>query len=136
MRERKEKGVKTKELFQLINCKMVEENNEGKTAGPSSPRCATATQQQTSTSTSTNNSSTSNPSSTTVVVKSVESPRQPTRLRLTAQQLEELNKDELVAKWRQQDVYLEYLETQATSQDGNFFILWFCFFFQHLNCLF
>lgn len=46
------------------------------------------------------------------------SPRQPRRVKLNQQQLDSLTKDELAAKWHEQDVYVECLEAQAAAQEG------------------
>ncbi|KAG7189052.1 hypothetical protein KM043_008637 [Ampulex compressa] len=78
---------------------MAEECSEVKSAGPSSPR---------------------SPQSNSVGGKpsSPHSPRQPRRVKLTQQQLDSLTKDELAAKWHEQDLYVECLEAQAAAQEG------------------
>lgn len=77
---------------------MAEECNDVKSAGPSSPR-------------SPQNNSTGGKSSP-------HSPRQPRRVKLTQQQLDSMTKDELAAKWHEQDLYVECLEAQAAAQEG------------------
>ncbi|XP_011134848.1 pre-mRNA-splicing regulator WTAP isoform X1 [Harpegnathos saltator] len=52
------------------------------------------------------------------VASSPHSPRQPRRVKLNQQQLDSLTKDELAAKWHEQDVYVECLEAQAAAQEG------------------
>lgn len=78
---------------------MAEECNDVKSAGPSSPRSPQ------------NNSMGGKPSSP-------HSPRQPRRMKLTQQQLDSMTKDELAAKWHEQDLYVECLEVQAAAQEG------------------
>ncbi|XP_033190211.1 pre-mRNA-splicing regulator WTAP isoform X1 [Bombus vosnesenskii] len=78
---------------------MAEECNDVKSAGPSSPRSPQ------------NNSMGGKPSSP-------HSPRQPRRMKLTQQQLDSMTKDELAAKWHEQDLYVECLEAQAAAQEG------------------
>ncbi|KAG6801508.1 pre-mRNA-splicing regulator WTAP isoform X1 [Apis laboriosa] len=78
---------------------MAEECNDVKSAGPSSPR-------------SPQNNSTGGKSSP-------HSPRQPRRVKLTQQQLDSMTKDELAAKWHEQDLYVECLEAQAAAQEGD-----------------
>lgn len=39
-------------------------------------------------------------------------------MKLTQQQLDSLTKDELAAKWHEQDLYVECLEAQAAAQEG------------------
>lgn len=78
---------------------MAEECSDAKSAGPSSPRSPQ------------NSSAGGKPNSP-------HSPRQPRRLKLTQQQLDSMTKDELAAKWHEQDVYVECLEAQAASQEG------------------
>lgn len=48
------------------------------------------------------------------------SPRSPgrQRIKLTDQQLENFSKEELVTKWREQDLYLDCLESQTTTLEG------------------
>jgi len=70
-----------------------------KSAGPSSPRSPQS-------------------SSTSGKPGSPRSPRQPRRIKLTQQQLDNLTKDEIAAKWHEQDLYVECLETQAAAQEG------------------
>lgn len=77
---------------------MAEESSEVKSTGPSSPR------------------SPHNPSGGKAT--SPRSPRQARRVKLSEQQLESLTKDELIAKWREQDLYMECLETQTTTLEG------------------
>lgn len=78
---------------------MAEESSDAKSAGPSSPR---------------------SPQSNGAVGKpgSPHSPRQPRRLKLTEQQLDSMTKEELAAKWHEQDLYVECLEAQAAAQEG------------------
>lgn len=78
---------------------MADECSEVKSAGPSSPR---------------------SPQSNSISGKpnSPHSPRQPRRVKLTQQQLDNLTKDELAAKWHEQDLYVECLEAQAAAQEG------------------
>lgn len=76
---------------------MAEEGNDVKSAGPSSPR-------------SPQDVPSGKPNSP-------RSPRQPRRVKIT-EQLDNLTKDEFVAKWREQDLYVEYLEAQTASQEG------------------
>lgn len=78
---------------------MADECSEAKSAGPSSPRSPQS------------NSISGKPSSP-------RSPRQPRRVKLTQQQLDNLTKDELAAKWHEQDLYVECLEAQAAAQEG------------------
>ncbi|XP_046831844.1 pre-mRNA-splicing regulator WTAP-like isoform X1 [Vespa crabro] len=78
---------------------MAEECNEVKSAGPSSPRSPLS-------------------NGTGVKACSPHSPRQPRRIKLTGQQLDNLTKEELAAKWQEQDLYVEYLEAQAAAQEG------------------
>ncbi|KAF3420093.1 hypothetical protein E2986_07325 [Frieseomelitta varia] len=78
---------------------MAEECSDVKSAGPSSPR-------------SPQNASTGGKPS------SPHSPRQPRRVKLTQQQLDSMTKDELAAKWHEQDMYVECLEAQAAAQEG------------------
>lgn len=78
---------------------MADECSEVKSAGPSSPRSPQS-------------------SSTGGKPSSPHSPRQPRRVKLTQQQLDSLTKDELAAKWHEQDLYVECLETQAATQEG------------------
>ncbi|XP_029676355.1 pre-mRNA-splicing regulator WTAP-like isoform X1 [Formica exsecta] len=78
---------------------MADECSEVKSAGPSSPRSPQS-------------------SSTGGKPSSPHSPRQPRRVKLTQQQLDSLTKDELAAKWHEQDLYVECLETQAAAQEG------------------
>ncbi|CAD1474688.1 unnamed protein product [Heterotrigona itama] len=78
---------------------MAEECSDVKSAGPSSPR-------------SPQNASTGGKPS------SPHSPRQPRRVKLTQQQLDSMTKDELAAKWHEQDIYVECLEAQAAAQEG------------------
>ncbi|XP_015513129.1 pre-mRNA-splicing regulator WTAP [Neodiprion pinetum] len=85
------------------NCiiKMAEESMEVKSAGPSSPRSPQ----------SNGGGKPNSPPSPLGV-------RQPRRIKLTEQQLDSLTRDELALKWREQDLYVEYLEAQATAQEG------------------
>lgn len=48
------------------------------------------------------------------------SPKHPrrNRIKLTEQQLESATREELAAKWREQDLYVECLEAQAAAQEG------------------
>lgn len=46
------------------------------------------------------------------------SPRQMRRIKLTEQQLDILTKDELVAKWHEQDIYVDNLELQNSTLEG------------------
>ncbi|XP_029164338.1 pre-mRNA-splicing regulator WTAP isoform X1 [Nylanderia fulva] len=78
---------------------MADECSEVKSAGPSSPRSPQS-------------------SSTGGKPNSPHSPRQPRRVKLTQQQLDSLTKDELAAKWHEQDLYVECLEAQAAAQEG------------------
>lgn len=78
---------------------MAEECSDVKSAGPSSPRSPQ------------NSSAPGKPSSP-------HSPRQPRRVKLTQQQLDSMTKDELAAKWHEQDLYVECLEAQAAAQEG------------------
>ncbi|KZC13863.1 Pre-mRNA-splicing regulator female-lethal(2)D [Dufourea novaeangliae] len=78
---------------------MAEECNDVKSAGPSSPRSPQ------------NSIAGGKPSSP-------QSPRQPRRVKLTQQQLDAMTKDELAAKWHEQDLYVECLEAQAAAQEG------------------
>lgn len=78
---------------------MADECSEVKSAGPSSPRSPQG---------SSNGGKPSSP----------HSPRQPRRVKLTQQQLDSLTKDELAAKWHEQDLYVECLEAQAAAQEG------------------
>ncbi|XP_017892637.1 pre-mRNA-splicing regulator WTAP isoform X1 [Ceratina calcarata] len=78
---------------------MAEESNDAKSAGPSSPRSPQS------------NGAAGKPSSP-------HSPRQPRRLKLTEQQLDSMTKEELAAKWHEQDLYVECLEAQAAAQEG------------------
>ncbi|KOC60214.1 Pre-mRNA-splicing regulator female-lethal(2)D [Habropoda laboriosa] len=78
---------------------MAEECSDVKSAGPSSPRSPQ------------NNSAGGKPSSP-------HSPRQPRHVKLTQQQLDTMTKDELAAKWHEQDLYVECLEAQAAAQEG------------------
>lgn len=80
---------------------MAEECNDVKSAGPPSPRSPQCT----------NGNGGKQPSSP-------HSPRQPRRVKLTQQQLDSLTKDELAAKWHEQDLYVECLEAQAAAQEG------------------
>lgn len=41
------------------------------------------------------------------------SPKRAWKIKLTEQQLENLSKDELITKWREQDSYIEYVENQT-----------------------
>lgn len=76
---------------------MAEEGVEVKQVGPSSP-----------------------PSPQTSVQKppSPRCPRQCRRIKITDQQLETTTKEELTAKWREQDLYIEFLEAQSAAQEG------------------
>lgn len=76
---------------------MVEEGSEVKLAGPLSPK---------------------SPPVSAVKLPSPRSPKQPRRLKLTDQQLETITKEELAAKWREQDLYVECLEGQTTTNEG------------------
>ncbi|KAG5322239.1 FL2D regulator, partial [Pseudoatta argentina] len=78
---------------------MADECSEVKSAGPSSPRSPQGS------------SNSGKPSS-------LHSPRQPRRVKLTQQQLDSLTKDELAAKWHEQDLYVECLEAQSAAQEG------------------
>ncbi|XP_077267750.1 pre-mRNA-splicing regulator female-lethal(2)D isoform X1 [Temnothorax americanus] len=78
---------------------MADECSEVKSAGPSSPRSPQG---------SGNGGKPSSP----------HSPRQPRHVKLTQQQLDSLTKDELAAKWHEQDLYVECLEAQAAAQEG------------------
>ncbi|XP_011506005.1 PREDICTED: pre-mRNA-splicing regulator WTAP [Ceratosolen solmsi marchali] len=82
---------------------MAEESNEVKSTGPSSPR-------------SPHNGSSGK-------ATSPRSPKQTRRVKLTDQQLETFNKDELAAKWREQDLYVECLETQTAALEGDIALL-------------
>ena len=84
---------------QQISGEMADEGSEVKSAGPSSPRSSQS-------------------SSTGGKPSSPHSPRQPRRVKLTQQQLDSLTKDELAAKWHEQDLYVECLEAQAAAQEG------------------
>lgn len=76
---------------------MVEENSEVKLAGPLSPRSPV----------------------TAIKPPSPRSPpRPPRKIKLTDQQLETTTKEELTAKWREQDLYVECLESQTATQEG------------------
>ncbi|XP_014299773.2 pre-mRNA-splicing regulator WTAP [Microplitis demolitor] len=44
--------------------------------------------------------------------------KQPRRIKLTDQQLDVASKDELTSKWREQESYIELLESQASVQEG------------------
>lgn len=78
---------------------MAEESTEAvKTAGPSSPP--------------------SPHSNGGVKASSPRSPRQIRRIKLTEQQLDNLSKDELVSKWREEDTYVDYLELQNSTLEG------------------
>lgn len=77
---------------------MAEEGNDVKSAGPSSPR-------------SPQDVPSGKPNSP-------RSPKQPRRVKISEQQLDNLTKDEFVAKWREQDLYMECLEAQAAVQEG------------------
>lgn len=44
--------------------------------------------------------------------------RQLRRVKLTEQQLESLAREDLALKWREQDLYVEYLEAQTSAQEG------------------
>lgn len=77
---------------------MAEESSEVKSAGPTSPR--------------------SPPGGACGKPSSPRSPRQPRRVKLSEQQMDSLTKDELAAKWREQDLYVECLEAQAAVQEG------------------
>ena len=77
---------------------MAEEGSDVKSAGPSSPR-------------SPHDIAGGKPNSP-------RSPRQPRRIKITDQQMDNLTKDEIVAKWREQDLYVECLEAQAAVQEG------------------
>ncbi|XP_012270167.1 pre-mRNA-splicing regulator WTAP [Orussus abietinus] len=79
---------------------MAEESGEVKSAGPASPR------------------SPQSGGTATAKASSPRSPRQPRRVKLTEQQLDSLTRDELAAKWREQDLYVECLEAQAAAQEG------------------
>lgn len=46
------------------------------------------------------------------------SPKQQRRAKLTEQQLENCSKDELAAKWRELDSYVESLEARTAAQEG------------------
>lgn len=46
------------------------------------------------------------------------SPKPPVRVKLNQQQLDSLTKDELAAKWHEQDIYVECLEGRAATQEG------------------
>ncbi|XP_058794137.1 pre-mRNA-splicing regulator WTAP [Phymastichus coffea] len=78
---------------------MAEENSEIKSTGPCSSR--------------------SPHSMSSGKATSPRSPRQARRVKLSEQQLESLTKDELLAKWKEQDLYVESLETQTTTMEGN-----------------
>lgn len=78
---------------------MAEENSDVKSTGPSSPR-------------SPHNSGNGK-------ATSPRSPRQTRRVKLTDQQLDNFSKDELAAKWREQDLYVECLETQTAALEGD-----------------
>lgn len=78
---------------------MADECSEVKSVGPSSPRSPQG---------SSNGGKPSSP----------HSPRQPRRVKLTQQQLDSLTKDELAAKWHEQDLYVECLEAQSAAQEG------------------
>lgn len=79
---------------------MTDECNEAvKSTGPSSPRSPP------------NGNNSGKPGSPC-------SPRQLRRVRLSQQQLDSLTKDELAAKWHEQDLYVECLETQTAAQEG------------------
>ncbi|KAK0175761.1 hypothetical protein PV327_009487 [Microctonus hyperodae] len=77
---------------------MAEESIETKSVGQSSPRSPSDAINKTAT--------------------SPKSPKQLRRVKLTDQQLESITKEELATKWREQDLYVECLETQATAQEG------------------
>ncbi|KAL7301075.1 hypothetical protein TKK_0006345 [Trichogramma kaykai] len=74
---------------------MAEENSEIKSAGTSSPRSAHSNA----------DGKTTNPNSS--------------RIKLTEQQLESFSKEELMAKWQEQDLYVDSLESQNSSLEGD-----------------
>ncbi|XP_011301678.1 pre-mRNA-splicing regulator WTAP [Fopius arisanus] len=74
---------------------MAEEGVEVKQVGPSSPRSPQVQKPP-----------------------SPRSPRHSRRIKLTDQQLETTAKEELAAKWREQDLYIECLEAQSAAQEG------------------
>ncbi|XP_063985151.1 pre-mRNA-splicing regulator WTAP [Diachasmimorpha longicaudata] len=76
---------------------MAEEGVEVKQVGPSSPR---------------------SPHTSVQKPPSPRSPRHTRRIKLTDQQLETTTKEELAAKWREQDLYIECLEAQSAAQEG------------------
>ncbi|XP_015110810.1 pre-mRNA-splicing regulator WTAP [Diachasma alloeum] len=76
---------------------MAEEGVEVKQVGPSSPR---------------------SPHTSVQKPPSPRSPRHARRIKLTDQQLETTTKEELAAKWREQDLYIECLEAQSAAQEG------------------
>jgi hypothetical protein len=90
-------GTRLFEL-RLVATEMAEENSEVKSTGPSSPR-------------SPHNGGSGK-------ATSPRSPKQIRRVKLTDQQLDTFSKDELAAKWREQDLYVECLETQTAALEG------------------
>lgn len=46
------------------------------------------------------------------------SPKRAWRIKLTEQQLENLSKEELISKWREQDSYVEYVESQTNALES------------------
>lgn len=82
---------------------MAEESCEVKSAGPSSPR--------------------SPPNSSGAKISSPQSPKKPNRrIKLSELQLENLSKEDLLTKWREQEHYLDYLESQSITNEGTDFI--------------
>ncbi|KAJ8687391.1 hypothetical protein QAD02_023185 [Eretmocerus hayati] len=79
---------------------MAEEGGEVKSTGPSSPR------------------SPHTAAAASTKAPSPRSPKQARRVKLTEQQLEILTKEELLAKWREQESYVEYLELQSATLEG------------------
>ncbi|XP_003424468.1 pre-mRNA-splicing regulator WTAP [Nasonia vitripennis] len=104
---------------------MAEDSSEVKSTGPSSPPSPHSSAAA-SAPASTPAASVSTAAATTaasVKATSPRSPRQTRRVKLTDQQLDSFSKDELAAKWREQDLYVECLETQTAALEGDVALL-------------
>lgn len=96
---------------------MAEESSETKSAGPSSPRSPHAGVISNATAAG-NTSVVAAAAAANGAIVIPCSPKQERRVKLSDQQLDALNKEELIAKWREQDSYVDFLESQSTTQEG------------------
>ena len=98
---------------------MAEESSEVKSAGPSSPRSPHSSGAAgTGGSASGSGAGASGSGGSGIKATSPRSPRQTRRMKLTEQQLESFSKEELAAKWREQDMYMDCLESQTAALEG------------------